>query len=109
MLVLDERAHAPVLLQVVAGDDRVHTRHGGGLRDVVADDARMRVRALQQRAMKHVGTIQIGDILCAAGYLLLRLDLRRRLADGKAERLVHAAVSAGRRAAASNTASTIFL
>ena len=109
MLVLDERAHAPMLLQIVAGDDRVHARHGGGLRDVVADDARMRVRALQQRAMKHVGTIQIGDILCAAGYLLLRLDLRRRLADGKAERLVHADASAGRRVAASSTASTIFL
>ena len=73
-------------IEVGTGDDGAHAgqRVGGG--DVVAADARMRVRALHQRAVEHTGAMQVGDVERAASDLLVAFELGERLADGACER-----------------------
>ena len=85
VLVLDEGAHAIGLREVVPGDDRVHARHRERLGEVVAADARVRERALQDGAVQHPRPVQVGDVLRPAFDLLARLEARNAPADGFAD------------------------
>ena len=105
-LVLDECAHAVAIAQVVAGDDGAHAGQRQRGLQVVAADARVRMRALHDGGMQHAGTRQVGDELGAAGELLVALQLRNRRAHG-VHGGAHAADSARSAAAAARTAWTM--
>ena len=81
-----------------------------GRAQVVAEDARMRMRALQHRAMQHVGAIQIGDVLCAAADLLVAsscgADWPTAVPGGS---LMRGSTGGDHRAPRSSTASTMLV
>ena len=88
VLVLDEGAHAIGLGEVRSRDHRMHPRHGERFGTVVAPDVRVRVRALQDRAVQHPRPVQVVDVLRSALDLLARLEARNAPADGF-ERCAH--------------------
>ncbi len=102
VLVLDEGTHAVVAAEVVAGQHRLHARHRERLADIVGFDARMCVRAAEDRAVQHARAVEIGDVLRAPLHLLAHFGARKRRSDGFRNR-AHGFAS---RAAAA-TASTI--
>jgi hypothetical protein len=109
-LVLDEGAHPVALVEIVAGDDRAHAGQRAGRAQVIAADAGVRVRALQDRAVQHSGAMQVGDVLRAAAELVVAFELRDTEADRGAGERAHAAdphVAAARVAAALRTAATM--
>ncbi len=67
--------------EIVAGQHSVHARHRQRLADVVGFDARMRMRAAEDRAVQHAGAVEIGDVVRAAFHLLAHLGARQRGAD----------------------------
>ena len=96
------------LVEVVAGDDRAYARQGPGRAQVVAADAGMGMRALQDRAVQHARAMQVGDVLGAAAELVVALELRHREAHGGAGGRAHdAAPPAASAVAASCTAATM--
>ena len=72
VLVLDARAHQTVGA-VVAGDDGLHPGRSERLRDVVALDARVRVRTGEDRRVQHAGPRQVGDVTRAPIHFLARV------------------------------------
>ena len=71
-------------VEVVRGEDRAHARGVGRGRQVELRDARVRVRAAQDRGVEHPGKLEVGRVDGLAAGALGPVDALRRLADGLA-------------------------
>ena len=94
------------LREIPAGDDRLDARQRLGGRRVDRDDARVRVRAADDRAVEHAGEREVGAEVGASGHLVGAVVADRPRTDVRELAGAHA-VTFRISAAASSTARII--
>ena len=80
-VVADVKKIVVAIVEIIARDDGLHARQGGGLRGVDGADPRMSVGAAQDPADQHAGRTHIGAEARAPGYLVEAVGPHRTGAD----------------------------